>query len=525
MATASLGGEPSKACEQAPHHFVPIVTTQPVSSSVGRKRSHDQMQGETENSVYPSEFSGKPASSFTATNAEKFVGVGFNSILIPYDPTLIDKRKYNPSKLLLPTYELLQSEIVIRCASLLFRSIVSNIDMTKISETKNSMDEYWGRMIQRHHLDLICAFFKGSLLSTTMKENSKTMAQLNCSEGTASSTSVPDGFGFDAEGNIRCIIEAKSNVASTLEGGRQGLSEAINVALSQVKKGVPVENVVIPIISTTGSLMQILVVVFLLPLFPMTFNLSKVLDLADSNDRLLAAAHLFKINELLKTPLEHGSSLERLPTAGLSQDLYHLKKSSQFFLTLPDLHSSALYFLHVMSTLRQSENCRRLVLFPFCFGQWKESYQIIFPKLRDYRIGLPSSQILRRQFLALVEEALIAIHCMGVVHLDWYPSNFMWTYSEDSQEMHVKIIDFDSAHIIVDGLSEKTLSRLGNQNQHDRQFLTDREVHGRMDLRNYDLSLMKLLQKYAEHDGLCTPDKSELDECFNSIMHQEVAAN
>mmetsp|Transcript_1297 Transcript_1297/g.1759 ORF Transcript_1297/g.1759 Transcript_1297/m.1759 type:complete len:115 (+) Transcript_1297:1219-1563(+) len=114
---------------------------------------------------------------------------------------------------------------------------------------------------------------------------------------------------------------------------------------------------------------------------------------------------------------------------------------------------------------------------------------------------------------------------MGVVHLDWYPSNFMWTYSEDSQEMHVKIIDFDSAHIIVDGLSEKTLSRLGNQNQHDRQFLTDREVHGRMDLRNYDLSLMKLLQKYAEHDGLCTPDKSELDECFNSIMHQEVAAN
>jgi len=350
-----------------------------------------------------SEFSGKAASSYTASNAEKFVGVGFNSILVPFDPTLCDARKYNPSTLLLPTSEYLQNNQVKQWDSLLFRSIVSNIDMTKISETKSSNDVYFGRTIQRYHLDYIATniFVKGRFVTTTQEKCSATMAQLNCIDGTASSTSIPDGFGVDTEGNIRCLMEAKSNVSSTVEGGRQGLSEGINVALSQVKKGVPAENVIIPIISTTGALMQILVVVFLLPLFPMTFNLSKVLDLADSNDRLLAAAHLLKINDFIAMPLEYGKPLEMLPKPGLSLDLYHLKTSVDFFNTLSDLHSSALYYLHVMSTLRKCTDCRRLVLFPFCFGQWKDSYKIIFPNLRDYRIGLPSDEVLRKEFLAI----------------------------------------------------------------------------------------------------------------------------
>ena len=52
-----------------------------------------------------------------------------------------------------------------------------------------------------------------------------------------------------------------------------------------------------------------------------------------------------------------------------------------------------------------------------------------------------------------VEQAMKAIHRAGVVHLDWYLSNFMWQYQPDSGELSVKIIDFDSAHLLSDSLT------------------------------------------------------------------------
>jgi len=118
-----------------------------------------------------------------------------------------------------------------------------------------------------------------------------------------------------------------------------------------------------------------------------------------------------------------------------------------------------------------------------------------------------------------VGEALSAIHAMGVVHLDWYPSNFMWIYNEESQRIQVKIIDFDSAHLIADGLSIMTMGRMASLP--DRLLLTGIELNGRADLRNFDVSLMKLLLKNAGDEGLYTSNKTDLDKCFNRIIQQE----
>ena len=60
----------------------------------------------------------------------------------------------------------------------------------------------------------------------------------------------------------------------------------------------------------------------------------------------------------------------------------------------------------------------------------------------------------------IVEEFMIAVQTQGVVHLDWYPSNFMWKIDSNSNILVVKIIDFDSAHIIGDTLTEVTNMRL-----------------------------------------------------------------
>ena len=58
-----------------------------------------------------------------------------------------------------------------------------------------------------------------------------------------------------------------------------------------------------------------------------------------------------------------------------------------------------------------------------------------------------------------VEQAMNAIHSAGVVHLDWYLSNFMWQYKPESGELSVKIIDFDSAHLMSDSLTTSASGR------------------------------------------------------------------
>ena len=153
-----------------------------------------------------------------------------------------------------------------------------------------------------------------------------------------------------------------------------------------------------------------------------------------------------------------------------------------------------------------------------------------------------------------------AMHSAGVVHLDWYPSNFMWQYKPDSGELSVKIIDFDSAHLRSDSLLEFTWSRYTTRKQHvdtllqcilywqyncmcsivptyvstfrllslvllsirlsgSRSILANEEVPGRSsDYRNYDISLMKLLYSNQENPGLQSDSKEELDFHFEKIV-------
>ena len=113
-----------------------------------------------------------------------------------------------------------------------------------------------------------------------------------------------------------------------------------------------------------------------------------------------------------------------------------------------------------------------------------------------------------------------AIHKQGVVHLDWYLSNFMWKIDSNSGDMVVKIIDFDSAHIIGDPLMDETNIRL----QGTRHEIAFSELgEGITDLTNYDISLMNLLRQNKENSELCSRDKSTLDYCFKKLQSSYLA--
>jgi len=227
-----------------------------------------------------------------------------------------------------------------------------------------------------------------------------TLGNLKCNDGAASEGSQCDGYWLDSAGNARGVAEAKSSTDAPAEGGRQAVSEAINMAVAQVKLGVAPEDVLIPILSTSGQLMQFMALILLLPCFPMVVNLSKVLDLADDSDRLVAAGHCIKIHKFVDTPLRiTNEPTDKIANVGLSCKRYHMKHIRDFFCTKGDVHASALYFLYVLGRLHKSDTCRDFVLFPFCFRQNKSNYEIVFPLLTGFRIGLPDDAEERRMFL------------------------------------------------------------------------------------------------------------------------------
>ena len=339
----------------------------------------------------------RSSSSFTSSGATKFAGVGLNSLICAFDPmdTFEDNRSVKPTTVFIPTRADLEHVVVNKWSSSLLKIIVANVDMSKISQT---MCDSSGRSIQLSHLDRLKAFFNGTFYTTS--ELNTPLHSLHCSEGMASGNSCCDSYWLDSDGVARGVGEAKSSINAPVEGARQAVSEATNMAITQVKLGVPPEDVLIPIFSTTGHLVQFSVVALLLPCFPMVVNLSKVLDLTDDGDRLLAAGYLYKIKTFVDTSLiTKKAPAHDLSNIGLSLKRYHLKNIVNFFCSQKEFNSSAMYFLHVLGRLHKNEMSRRAVLFPYCFRQDANEYQIVYPRLHDFRIGLPDDESLREVLL------------------------------------------------------------------------------------------------------------------------------
>ena len=118
-----------------------------------------------------------------------------------------------------------------------------------------------------------------------------------------------------------------------------------------------------------------------------------------------------------------------------------------------------------------------------------------------------------------VETAMKRMHACGVVHLDWYLSNFMWTTTKahEEEDIVLRIIDFDSAHLVDDNLSPMTSSRLLGI----RTILAEREQGGILHKENFDISLMKLLKKYENDEILQSTEKHILDGHFRYLQELE----
>jgi hypothetical protein len=141
--------------------------------------------------------------------------------------------------------------------------------------------------VQTNHLDALTAVLL-NLYTTTISKIGCNLASLNCSSGLAGESSVPAGYFKDRQSNIRGIFEVKQGTDIPAEALRQSAVEASNVGLMQLKLGVHVDDIMVPVVGSNGHMMQFGAVIMLRPSFPSFFIISEVLDM--TNDASLREA-------------------------------------------------------------------------------------------------------------------------------------------------------------------------------------------------------------------------------------------
>ena len=197
-----------------------------------------------------------------------------------------------------------------------------------------------------------------------------------------------------------------------------------------------------------------------------------------------------------------------------------------------NIQSSVFHYFKIMSQLHRHPDCRDVVLFPICVREYEDSIDhssIVFPKLGpDYKIGLPDTQEQRELYFGKLKSAIRGIHMAGVVHLDLYLSNIMWK-ELGSDEIELKIIDWDAAHFITESLFADVQIRIDGRYRAELHEVAmkhdgvDRFDH-KISMEYDDISLIRALETFADDPALTARTKDELDRACIKIQSQYIDA-
>jgi hypothetical protein len=255
------------------------------------------------------------------------------------------------------------------------------------------------------------------------------LQQISCGEGRATSNSQPDGYGFDGK-FTRFIGEVKGGESSAINGLRQAIPEGCNVAYSHLKAGKKIDEIVVPIFGSTGSLMVFGAVLMLEPYCPYAIILSKTLDLIDDNDRFTAANLLFNIDLMMSLPLLVNAvilenEIVSMPNkCFINKDKYYIKNLTAYLKEDMNL----LHYFSAMKKLSANEILINKIVFPYCIID----NSIIFQNMLDYNIGLPTDEFYQELYCTELEYIISEVHSMGFLHLDLYPSNILYKISDNN---------------------------------------------------------------------------------------------
>lgn len=312
-------------------------------------------------------------------------------------------------------------------------------------------------------------------------DRARTLKDLDLDGGVATSGSPPDGYFHskllssktlgDRHVLVAGIFECKGSESSVLQGAGEATAIASNAAMALFKIGLPVAEIVIPILSFTGTQVQFAAVYLLEHTFPAVCFLSLPLQL--QTESIHVAKYLCA---MLDFTVQLEGNVSRKHEAGelvsrkqykmeLSPEKYYWKKMDQFFPCYdgdPSKERSLNHFLRVTEKMKSLKTAclPRTVRLGETRGGTKSADIIVFDMLAGYNIGFPDDEADRQSLLEAMRTVVSDLHALHVVHMDLYLSNIMWK-KLDNGSFHVQLIDFDAAQTLDDRfLTDNVCKRL-----------------------------------------------------------------
>ncbi len=85
----------------------------------------------------------------------------------------------------------------------------------------------------------------------------------------------------------------------------------------------------------------------------------------------------------------------------------------------------------------------------------KAETSLVFERLGNcYYSGVPGHELLRQSYFQVLRKAVVAMHGAGLVHLDLFVSNILFTVNADRTAVEsLRIVDLDTVHSVGETLS------------------------------------------------------------------------
>lgn len=205
------------------------------------------------------------------------------------------------------------------------------------------------------------------------------------------------------------LVELKGGKNSPAHGNRQSAMYGSHVAINLLNRGVPREQVIVPLCTFTGTLIQFGATLFLEPSFTVFLTTSKVLDMSDSSERRLAIAYVRKANtwiDKLHSGIFNTSEI-CITVMQLDESAYYIKRISnvvskrgfQLFSEEgdTDISQGIEHWGRVLNILFADPKIRPYVVFPLAIrspnrDEKETDHTIIYKDFckEGYRIGCPN---------------------------------------------------------------------------------------------------------------------------------------
>ena len=355
------------------------------------------------------------------------------------------------------------------------------------------------------------------------------------------------------------IGEVKGQESGIPPAVLQAAVAASHVALRLVALGLAASSFYVPVVSTTGLLMQFGATVVLSRSFPVYIPISKTFDLMDSDDARRASAFLIKAAHyarqidarLLDIDIPASVLETRAPTEIV------LDIGDSFFVKVYDVDTfsrgpglfaesdenitdimpgwermvKCFNALYAVPALRSSIAFPLAMCMPDSVGAHSSStapakpFKLVFRNLTIYgfRTGCPDRTVPAQRglfdlFKKEVHRVVRLMHSEAhILHCDLYLSNIMWRFTEEGG-MEIKLIDFDCNHRMIEcDFTTEARARLTD-------FFGSDVVFGVCHDLKY-LSILELDETPANRlhwQNLASNNKALIDSSFRSLLQERM---